>query len=278
MNTETLALVFGFIVLPGACIAVERLWPQLRSYRTVRRGFGSDVVWYVVQTLVSRLVAPRVVFLAVLPLFLIAGLPLDDYWSGFGPASQLPFWAQVLVVFVAADFLGYWQHRLFHTKAAWPIHTVHHSSENLDWLSATRFHPLNEIGAQLVYVAPLIATGLSPLAFVVLAPFTATYSVILHANVHLSFGPLRHVIASPTFHRWHHSVEADAQDKNFAGFLPIWDVLFGTFYHPQGTVPQAFGVHEPVPDGFWGQLWHPFRGARTDTRASAGDACPEARS
>lgn len=277
MNTQVLALVFGFVILPAICIGIERLWPQVKHYRTFRVGFGSDVVWYFFQTFISRVVAPWVVFFAVLPVFLIGNIPLDGYWSGFGPASQLPFAAQVLIVFIAGDFLSYWQHRLFHMKAAWPIHAVHHSSEKLDWLSSTRFHPFNEIGAQLVYVAPLIAVGLSPMAFVVLAPFTATYAVFLHANINLSYGPLRHVIASPTFHRWHHTQDAEAQDKNFAGFLPVWDVVFGTYYHPPGQVPQEFGVREAVPNGFWGQLLYPFRSNSRGAEASASNVRSEPR-
>lgn len=277
MNTQILALVFGFIILPATCIGIERLWPQLKNYRTFRVGFGSDVIWYFFQTVISRVVAPWVVFFAVLPVFLVGNLPLENYWSGFGPASQLPFMAQVAIVFVAGDFLSYWQHRLFHTKTTWPIHAVHHSSEKLDWLSSTRFRPFNEIGAQLMYVAPLIALGLSPMAFVVLAPFTATYAVLLHANINLSFGPLRHVIASPTFHRWHHTQAAEAQNKNFAGFLPVWDVIFGTFYHPQGQVPQVFGVAETIPEGFWGQLLHPLRANSENLEASVSNAQSETR-
>lgn len=277
MNIEILALVFGFIILPAICIGIERLWPQVKNYRTLRVGFGSDVLWYFFQTFVSRVVAPWVVFFAVLPVFLIGNLSLDNYWSGFGPASRLPFFVQVVIVFVAGDFLSYWQHRLFHTKLAWPVHAVHHSSEKLDWLSSTRFHPLNEIGAQLIYVSPLIAMGLSPMAFVVLAPFTATYAVLLHANINLSFGPLRHVVASPTFHRWHHTQAAEAQNKNFSGFLPVWDVIFGTFYHPQGTVPEVFGVEEVVPDGFWGQLLHPLRAKSESSEASVSNAQTERR-
>lgn len=259
LSQPLLLALFGFVILPLLCMGAERLWPQYPDARRFRSGFVSDLVWYAVQSVVSRSIAPWVVFVAVLPVFIIADLPLDNYWAGFGPVAQWPFWLQVLVVFVVADFLSYWQHRLFHQPGFWPVHAVHHSSENLDWLSATRFHPFNEIGAQLVYVAPLIALGFSPTAFVVLAPFTATYAVVLHANVNLSFGPLQYCLASPVFHRWHHSQAVEAQDKNFAGFLPVWDVLFGTFYHPRGRLPQQFGVKDPVGEGFWRQLTYPWR-------------------
>ena len=85
---------------------------------------------------------------------------------------------------------------------------------------------------------------------------------MLHTNVSWSFGPLRSVIASPAFHRWHHSAEAEALDKNFAGLLPVYDWLFGTLYFPKDKLASNFGVNgEPVPAGFLGQMLYPFRGA-----------------
>lgn len=277
MNAEIVGLVFGFVVLPAICIGLERFWPQLKSYRTLRAGFGSDVIWYFTQTFVSRIVAPWIVFFLVLPVFLVGGLSLDNYWEGFGPLSRLPFAAQVAIALVVGDFLSYCQHRLFHTKAAWKIHAVHHSSEKVDWLSSVRFHPFNEIGAQVVVVAPLIAAGVSPMAFVVLVPFTSTYAVLLHANVNWSFGPLRHVVASPTFHRWHHTQAAEAQNKNFGALFPVWDVLFGTFYHPVDRVPENFGVEDAVPEGFAAQLLYPLRSQVENSGASKSGEQPVGR-
>ena len=135
---------------------------------------------------------------------------------------------------------------------------MHHSSEDLDWLSSTRFHPLNEIGAQLVFVTPLLLCGFSPLAFVVQVPVTASYAVFLHANVDWSFGPLRYVLASPVFHRWHHTTSGEGRDRNFSGFLPVWDLVFGTFFMPAGRAPESFGVEDRVPEGFLKQLAHPL--------------------
>ena len=89
-------------------------------------------------------------------------------------------------------------------------------------------------------------------------PFLGLYGILLHANVTWTFGPLRYVIASPAFHRWHHTSEEAGLDKNFAGLLPIWDLLFRTFYLP-GQVPRVFGVRDAIPDGFVGQMTWPFR-------------------
>ena len=63
--------------------------------------------------------------------------------NGFGPLAEMPLWAQALTFLVASDFLLYWFHRLYHGAAMWKYHAVHHSSEELDWISAARFHPVN---------------------------------------------------------------------------------------------------------------------------------------
>jgi sterol desaturase/sphingolipid hydroxylase (fatty acid hydroxylase superfamily) len=69
------------------------------------------------------------------------------------------------------------------------------------------------------------------------------------------------LIASPAFHRWHHTSAEEGRDRNFAGFFPLWDLLFGTFYMPKGAQPEVFGVDDPVPSGLLGQLVYPFRRA-----------------
>ena len=39
---------------------------------------------------------------------------------------------------------------------------------------------------------------------------------------------MRWVLASPAFHRVHHSPDPRLYDTNFAGTFPVWDLLFGT--------------------------------------------------
>ncbi|HXJ35303.1 MAG TPA: sterol desaturase family protein [Candidatus Eisenbacteria bacterium] len=257
MDPKVAALI-GFGVVPLVCITLETLWPSIPRPSLVRRGTGSDALWYVVEAFVARGVAPWAIYYALLPVMLLYGMTAERFYGGFGLGAAIPFWWQVPIVFVLADFLSYWQHRLFHRRALWPIHAVHHSSTQLDWLSSGRFHPLNEIGAQLIYVPPILACGFHPYTFLVLAPFTTWYVVFLHANLGWTFGPLRYVVTSPAFHRWHHTAAEEGRDKNFAGILAIWDVLFGTYYLPRGRVATVFGSSDPVPDGFLRQLAYPL--------------------
>jgi sterol desaturase/sphingolipid hydroxylase (fatty acid hydroxylase superfamily) len=137
---------------------------------------------------------------------------------------------------------------------------VHHSSEELDWLSSVRVHPVNEAVDKIAPAVPILFLGFDPTVTVGVTGFLTFYAIFLHADVDWDFGPLRSVIATPVFHRWHHSKDPAAIDKNFAGLLPLWDILFGTYYMPKDRMPQDFGVPEKVPTGYFGQLWHPFAG------------------
>jgi sterol desaturase/sphingolipid hydroxylase (fatty acid hydroxylase superfamily) len=184
-------------------------------------------------------------------------LQLGSY-TGYGPLSRQPLWLQAVQIYVLVDFIAYWTHRLFHRGRWWPFHAVHHSSEELDWLASIRVHPVNDLVNKLAQAVPVLLMGYNPTVTLSTAPVLTFYAILLHANVNWDFGPLRRVIATPVFHRWHHSKDREAWDKNFAGLLPIWDILFGTFYMPKGRYPENFGIHDEMPKGFLGQLWRPF--------------------
>ncbi len=102
--------------------------------------------------------------------------------------------------------LLYWFHRFYHGAALWKYHAVHHhSSQELDWSSAARFHPVNILfGAVLVDIALLLAS-ISPNVMLWVGPFTTAHSAFVHANLNWTLGPFKYVLAGPVFHRWHHN-------------------------------------------------------------------------
>jgi sterol desaturase/sphingolipid hydroxylase (fatty acid hydroxylase superfamily) len=127
----------------------------------------------------------------------------------------------------------------------------------VEWISASRFHPVNLIlGAVAVDVAALLA-GISPEIFIVIGPFNTIYSVFVHANLDWRLGWLRYVLVSPVFHRWHHA--AAVRDMNFSSTFPVWDLMFGTFYMPDGVLPDGYGIDDQkMPAGLVPQLLYPL--------------------
>jgi sterol desaturase/sphingolipid hydroxylase (fatty acid hydroxylase superfamily) len=57
-------------------------------------------------------------------------------------------------------------------------------------------------------------------------------------------------------------LRARIRDKNFAALLPVWDMVFGTYYMPKDKRPTEFGTS-------FGQLVFPFRRAMRARDGSA---------
>jgi sterol desaturase/sphingolipid hydroxylase (fatty acid hydroxylase superfamily) len=84
--------------------------------------------------------------------------------------------------------------------------------------------------------------------------------------VNVRTGRLQWVINGPEAHRWHHAVDEEAMDLNFATKLALWDRLFGTAFLPKDRKPSGYGLVdvEDFPEGPLGYLrqhafaFHPF--------------------
>jgi WD40 repeat protein/sterol desaturase/sphingolipid hydroxylase (fatty acid hydroxylase superfamily) len=241
-----LAVAFGILARLTPCNPGMYWWKDLRAAAT-------DVMYWFVVPLFLR--AGRVWLLALGLALLFGGREPD-----FLPVKGLPLWQQALAILLIQDLIQYAIHRAFHSRLAWKFHAVHHSPKVLDWTSAGRFHPLNNLLTFGVADVAVLLLGFAPEALLVLIPFNIIYSTLVHANLNWTFGQLRYLLASPVFHRWHHTTQAEGLDKNFASTFPFLDVMFGSFYMPPGKLPEKFGTGEPAfPEGFWGQLFHPFR-------------------
>jgi sterol desaturase/sphingolipid hydroxylase (fatty acid hydroxylase superfamily) len=260
MAQKLAGLFIAFAVLAALFWIVQSLWPSVRGQKILRKGFFTDCVYWLWTPIVTRAITPITIAIALIPLAALYGTDLRSIVHGHGFLAAQPLWAQGLEIFVVGDFLGYWQHRMFHGRGLWPFHAIHHSSTELDWLSSVRLHPVNDAVSRLIVAVPLVVAGFNTTVVALYAPFLTFYAIMIHANVAWDYGPFKYVFASPAFHRWHHTSAEEGLDRNFSGGLPLWDLLFGTFYMPKGRQPTDFGIADPVPTGFIGQMIAPFRG------------------
>lgn len=271
-------LAVEIAILAALFTIVERVFRGVEAppwYR--RKDVKTDLVFYVFNRIVSIGILQGIAIALIVAAVALAGgaglaevngiveqLFVDDGASVASESmhawvSALPSWVQVLAGLLIADFFGYWGHRFFHLKPFWYVHAVHHSPPTLDWLSSVRFHPIDDAVMAILQVTPLLFLGFDPAVFVIVTPTIAVWAVFSHANLTWDFGPLKYVILTPRFHRWHHTSEEAGLDKNFAGLFPVYDLIFGTWYMPD-SIPREFGAGEtPVPAGFWRQLLYPFR-------------------
>ena len=248
-----LGVIFGILTHWSACNPGRPWWRK--------REIVTDVCYWFLIPLAARFVRIGLMVLGAAYIYGIHGVDalIKFYDNGFGPLAMLPLWLQAVTFVVVSDFLTYWIHRGFHGVKLWKYHAVHHSSEELDWISAARFHPVNIfLGSVLVDVILLLA-GISPNVMLWVGPFNTATSAFVHANLNWTLGPFKYVIAGPVFHRWHHTAANRGGSKNFAGTFPIWDLLFGTFYMPAKKLPRAYGIDDAdFPESFGAQMLYPF--------------------
>jgi sterol desaturase/sphingolipid hydroxylase (fatty acid hydroxylase superfamily) len=261
MIAKAFGLIIALLVLGVLLSTLEHIAPANKNQSRWRHDMAVDVRYWFFTAIVTKLMTKVAMVGAFLGISLFLGRHLNaSLLAGFPPINTQPRWLMVMEVLLIGDLIGYFMHRAFHRGRLWKFHAIHHSSQELDWLSSVRLHPVNELITRITQIAPLAILGFPVNILAFYAPFLTFYAILIHANVNWSFGPLRYVIATPLFHRWHHTSEKEGLDKNFAGLFPIWDILFGTFHMPDNKVPEKFGVrHETIPEGLMAQLAYPFQ-------------------
>src|SRR5207237_1374252 len=76
--------------------------------------------------------------------------------------SAQPVLLQFVEIVLVADLSEYAVHRLFHTVPfLWRFHAVHHSSEAMDWLAASRIHLVDAVVTRALAFVPLYELGFS---------------------------------------------------------------------------------------------------------------------
>lgn len=254
---DSYAVVYlGLVVLAPLFALVERREPRTPG------ALRTDLTYWAVTPLFTGTLSRLVTLGLVAVVARAAGHGADG--PGFlgrvqsaMPFARLPFVVAFPLALVLADGIGYASHRLRHTRALWPAHAVHHGVEELTALAAARLHPLDEaLDATLIGV-PVLLVGFPFEVYAALGPFFILHTLMLHARVSWSFGPLGYVFASPRFHRRHHA--RDLAPKNYGGVFAFYDLVLGTFEMPSED-PAPFGVPErDVPASLTGQLAYPFR-------------------
>jgi len=189
-----------------------------------------------------------------------------------------------LIWFFAIDFFFYWYHRFEHESLLWQQHKVHHMDEQVSAVTAYRVHWLESLFHSAVVLVPttllfkfdLAAGGI---ALGVISVLSGLWETLYHANLKIGFGWASVLLVSPQFHRIHHSRLPEHHDKNFAGYFPILDVIFGTYYHPRPNEYPPTGVPDEkevesfahslvLPLHEWWRMFCSWRQRRTEVVTS----------
>ena len=234
-------------------VPLEYLFALRPDQKILRKAFFNDVLYAMFNSVPATLGLAAIVTLVMSTIGNLVP-PL----IGSAVSSQ-PIWLQVVEIIVIGDIGFYAAHRTFHAVPfLWRFHAIHHSIEELDWLAAHRNHPVDLALSKAASLVPVYLLGFSSPSIALFVLIFHAHGLLLHANIKLNIGPLRWVIASPQFHHWHHAQERAAYDKNFAGQLAFIDAIFGTMHLPGNTVPERYGVDDPIPPTYVEQLAYPL--------------------
>jgi sterol desaturase/sphingolipid hydroxylase (fatty acid hydroxylase superfamily) len=236
-------------------IPIERLFAQNKNQHVFRDEWREDLFYY----LVSSLFVQVLTYLTLAPSnFVLHNQELSAVRTW---ARELPWVAQLVAIMLLTDIAQYWLHRAFHrVPFLWRFHAVHHSARSMDWIAGARMHFAEIIVLRSVTATPMLVIGFDESAIQAYMLVVYVYSTFIHSNLRGSFGILEQLLVVPRFHHWHHGIEKEAVDVNFAIHFPFLDRLFGTHHLPEGQWPAAYGVAgHPVPKGYWKQLLYPFR-------------------
>ncbi|MCF2872682.1 sterol desaturase family protein [Octadecabacter sp. G9-8] len=230
---------------------VEWLLPR-RIWR--HKSTRLDLILYGLTVVLSALgIIGRFTVTPAVAAIVAANMPWPPLAGASVSAIMLAF-----LLWIIGDFATYWVHRMHHTtRALWPLHAVHHSAEVMTPITTYRQHPLAIlINASLQTVITgtvlgLLVGALSPDASLVEIAGVNAFNVIAimaltnfhHSHIWIRYwGPLERIFISPAMHQIHHSTNPAHFNRNYGGFLALWDWMFGTLYLPEKTEQIELGL------------------------------------
>jgi sterol desaturase/sphingolipid hydroxylase (fatty acid hydroxylase superfamily) len=179
--------------------------------------------------------------------------------------SNWPAGIQLIVFFIILDFVQWLTHLLLHKyEVLWRFHKVHHSVKEMGFSAHLRYHWMeNILYKPLKTLGVMLLGGFEPEQAYIVHFIAITIGHLNHANIRITWGPLKYVLNNSVMHLYHH-MKALPEDKskgiNFGISLSIWDFLFKTNYLPDdnGEIELGFPNEENFPKGFFGQLFTGF--------------------
>ena len=226
------------LVLVAEHFALTRVWNKESSLQRLflRRSQSTKsdlamwslyyVLWPYVGAVLGLLVAPGIA------LFAVKWLAQTVQWHGLfdGVLRQHPF-LSALVWLILIDLAAYLAHMMMHKiPFLWRFHRVHHAATEMNIITGARISLAEHFLYDLVIfmlVAAVVGLPAPEVAFVVL--FIRRFvDLVQHSDLPISYGIFGYLIASPRFHRMHHSAERSDRDSNYGNIFSVFDYAFGT--------------------------------------------------
>lgn len=225
-----------FLSIAAIAILAELVW-RLRS----GRGYDGRAALTTAGLVAGNLVA-GVLHAAVL------AAAFSTVWAYVPHRFSAAQWQSWAIGFFAVEFAYYWFHRASHEiRWMWASHSVHHSAEQLTFLSSLRLGWTNTLSLGWLFYLPVIALGVDPRIVAGLLAINLNFQFFLHSEAIPRLGPLEWIFNTPHHHRAHHASNPEFLDRNYGGMLIVWDRLFGTIA-PESEVEKRYGLVGNAPE------------------------------
>lgn len=247
---------WGLIFISLLVWGLEILFPWRKNQSIIRKDFWLDAFYMFFNFFIFAIFISGFYNLFEL-IFGKMGIQLNSL--SIIPLNDLPTWLQLIVFFILLDFVQWITHILLHKiPIFWKFHKVHHSVKEMGFAAHLRYHWMeNILYKPLKTLAIMFLGGFEPEQAYIVHFVAITIGHINHANIKLSYGPLKYLLNNPVMHLYHHAyhLPKGKVGVNFGISLSIWDYIFKTNYIPDedGTVQLGFEGDEFFPTNFLGQ-------------------------
>jgi sterol desaturase/sphingolipid hydroxylase (fatty acid hydroxylase superfamily) len=179
-----------------------------------------------------------------------------DYFENSYFSYEMIIFMYTVSIFLVSDFSRYWLHRFLHTiPFLWEFHKIHHSAKVLTPITFYRVHPVENFLFGLRYSLSIgLVTGVFIYFFGAMIDIYMIFGVnafififsifgsnLRHSHVAISYGRfIEKWLISPKQHQIHHSRKHF--DKNYGGYIAIWDRVFGTLCLSNSVKVVKFGL------------------------------------
>ncbi len=253
---------WGLILISILIWLLEILFPWRKEQSIFRKDFWLDGFYMFFNFFIFAIVISGV-YEMLKVLFGQIGVTAESFV--LIDTSSLPVWVQLLIFFVLLDFVQWFTHVCLHRfPVLWQFHQVHHSVKEMGFAAHLRYHWMENIFYKpLKTFGVMLLGGFEPEQAYIVHFVAIAIGHFNHANIKITWGPLKYVFNNPVMHLYHHSYHLPKKKRhgvNFGISLSLWDYIFRTYYIPEdsGTIPLGYPGDEAMPKGFWGQLFYGF--------------------
>ncbi|MDT0605934.1 sterol desaturase family protein [Croceitalea rosinachiae] len=253
---------WGLIVISLVIWSLEIIFPWRKEQSVFRKDFWLDAFYMFFNFFLFALIINGV-YKALEAIFNDFGITATSL--AILDFSAWPQWAQLLVFFIILDFVQWFTHIMLHKfPVLWQFHKIHHSVKEMGFAAHLRYHWMeNILYKPLKTFGVMLLGGFEPEQAYIVHFAAITIGHLNHANIKLTYGPLKYVFNNPVMHLYHHAYQLPKGKfgVNFGISLSLWDYLFSTHYVPEdsGTIPLGYQGDNQMPTSFLRQLFYGFK-------------------